>query len=198
MSERPFMQLYVSDFVGDTLQLSTEQIGAYFLMLIALWNAGGSLPAGEVELARISRMSVKKWRAVSPELLTFFTLDNEILSHARLSKELQKVEAKRLLRAAAGARGGIATALKNKRTPPAFAAAKHTARLQHLPEPYKKEGKIGLEVGDLVQLDRWAEEALFTACEAVMGTHIPDYQQVKSFPASIVAAAKKRLSATAK
>jgi hypothetical protein len=27
MSERPFMQLHVSDFVGDTLQLSTEQIG---------------------------------------------------------------------------------------------------------------------------------------------------------------------------
>ncbi|TPK71976.1 hypothetical protein FJ527_25925 [Mesorhizobium sp. B2-4-18] len=25
MSERPFMQLYVSDFVGDTLQLSTER-----------------------------------------------------------------------------------------------------------------------------------------------------------------------------
>jgi uncharacterized protein YdaU (DUF1376 family) len=39
VSERPFMQLYVSDFVGDTLMLSAEHVGAYLLLLIALWNA---------------------------------------------------------------------------------------------------------------------------------------------------------------
>ena len=67
MSERPFMQLYVSDFVGDTLLLSTEHIGAYLLLLIALWNADGVLPNEEAKLARVARLSVKRWRKRSEE-----------------------------------------------------------------------------------------------------------------------------------
>ena len=72
MSERPFMQLYVSDFIGDTLQLSTEQIGAYMLLLMAMWNAGGRLPDDDAKLARVARLSAKKWRVISADLLTFF------------------------------------------------------------------------------------------------------------------------------
>jgi hypothetical protein len=66
MSERPFMQLYVSDFIGDTLQLSTEQIGAYMLMLMAMWNAGGTLPDDDVKLSRVVRMPVKNGRRSAP------------------------------------------------------------------------------------------------------------------------------------
>lgn len=72
MSERPFMQLYVSDFVGDTLTLSTEHIGAYLLLLIALWNANGMLPSDERKLARVARLNLKRWRAVAIDLLPFF------------------------------------------------------------------------------------------------------------------------------
>lgn len=139
MSSRPFMQLYVSDFVGDTLQLSTEQIGAYLLLLIALWNANGSIPADEVKLARIARMTVKKWKTVSVEVMPFFEVEDNRLSHDRLTKELQKSERQSELRAAAGALGGAAKSLNGKRS----TLAKDVAMLQHasaLPKPYKKEG----------------------------------------------------------
>lgn len=114
MSERPFMQLYVSDFVGDTLYLSTEQVGAYLLLLMAMWNAGGSLPDDEGKLARVARMSVKKWRAVAPDLMAFFDVSGGAVRHNRLTKELQKSEGKSKSRASAGERGGRAKALKNK------------------------------------------------------------------------------------
>lgn len=195
MSERPFMQLYVSDFVGDTLLLSTEHIGAYLLLLIALWNADGVLPADDVKLARVARMTVKKWKSVSSEILHFFIVENGELTHNRLTKELHKSERQSELRAAAGSRGGAATALKNKGSRPAIARAKGAARPQHLPEPYKKEGNLDLKGGDetdgLVQLDRWADEALFHACEALMEITVPEYQQKKSFPAHIVIEARK-------
>lgn len=112
MSERPFMQLYVSDFVGDTLHLSTEQIGAYMLLLMAMWNAGGKLPADDQKLSRVVRMSVKKWRAISADLMAFFEGDHEHIWHNRLTKELQKSESKSQLRAAAGAKGAAAKTLK--------------------------------------------------------------------------------------
>lgn len=130
MSERPFMQLYVSDFVGDTLHLSTEQVGAYLLLLMAMWNAGGSLPNDEVKLARVARMSVKKWRAVAADLLAYFTVDGDAVRHNRLTKELQKSEGKSNSRASAGAKGGRAKALKDKNA----SVANVTDLPQHLPD----------------------------------------------------------------
>lgn len=140
MSERPFMQLYVSDFVGDTLLLSTEHIGAYLLLLIALWNADGSLPSDDVKLARVTRCTVKKWRRIAVDLLPFFEVKDGVLTHHRLTKELRKSEAQSTSRALAGSKGGTATALKYNKPEAAIAPA----GLQHArasPEPYRKEAR---------------------------------------------------------
>lgn len=139
MSERPFMQLYVSDFVGDTLQLSTEQIGAYMLMLMAMWNAGGTLPDDDVKLSRVVRMSLKKWRAISADLLTFFERAGGEISHKRLTKELRKSLVKSEARAAAGALGGAAKALKTRKS-----GLANDCRLpEHLPESRNQNKKAG-------------------------------------------------------
>lgn len=130
MSERPFMQLYVSDFIGDTLHLNTEQIGAYMLLLMAMWNAGGELPADDAKLARVVRMSLKKWRSIASDLLPFFEAGGGQIWHRRLTKELQKSDSKSQSRASAGAKGGAAKALKSNDAPVANA----TVLLQHLPE----------------------------------------------------------------
>lgn len=140
MSERPFMQLYVSDFIGDTLSLSTEQIGAYMLLLMAMWNAGGKLPADEAKLARVTRMSVKKWKAVADDLMHFFEVDGDTITHNRLTKELQKSESKSQSRAAAGAAGGNAKALKDKEA--YVANAKRSP--QHLPDTITREESSSL------------------------------------------------------
>lgn len=142
MSERPFMQLYVSDFIGDTLHLSTEQIGAYMLLLMAMWNAGGKLPNDDAKLARVVRMSVKKWNAIKDDLLAFFDVGAVEISHNRLTKELQKSERKSQSRADAGAKGGTAKALKDKEA----RVANAMPELQHLPDTrdhIEKEEPIG-------------------------------------------------------
>jgi uncharacterized protein YdaU (DUF1376 family) len=194
MSERPFMQLYVSDFVGDTLQLSTEHIGAYLLLLIALWNADGSLSSDEVKLARVTRLTVKKWRRVAVDLLPFFEVSDSILTHHRLTKELRKSEAQSNLRAIAGAKGGSANALKyNKAT-----VASVSAGLKHAgasPEPYKKEAQSALDPTERpVKLSRYLEPELFQACEALT-EKVPPYMPAKTWPGEIIAKAKAELAA---
>ncbi|QKD02675.1 YdaU family protein [Mesorhizobium loti] len=139
MSERPFMQLYVSDFVGDTLQLSTEQIGAYMLLLMAMWNAGGSLPDDDAKLARVARLPLKRWRTISTDLMTFFEREAGEIGHKRLTRELHKALVKSEARAAAGARGGAATALKTKTHVPANA----DGLPRHSPDSRNQKEKAG-------------------------------------------------------
>jgi len=124
MAKAPFMPLYTSDYLGDTGHLSTEEHGAYLLILMQMWNAGGALPADPSKLARVARCSTKKWLAMQDTVLAFFNIDGDQITSNRLTKERQKVEAKTEVRRSAGAKGGAAKALKTKERPVANAIAK--------------------------------------------------------------------------
>jgi uncharacterized protein YdaU (DUF1376 family) len=182
VSERPFMQLYVSDFIGDTLHLSTEQIGAYLMLLMAMWNAKGKLPDDDAKLARIVRLSVKKWRSISPELMAYFDHADGTVTHHRLTFELEKSERQSESRASAGSRGGTAT-------------ANQPAKPQHLPEPYRKNGANALVPTDGLVLSRTRadHEALWIACEEVMGEKVKDFLKSYAFPSEIIAKARETL-----
>ena len=185
MSERPFMQLYVSDFVGDTLHLSSEQVGVYLLLLMAMWNADGSLPDDDAKLARVARLSLKKWRAVRPELMEFFTVADGHVTHGRLTKELQKSERQSQSRSAAGAKGFAAKSLKYNK--PAQANAQ--AGLKHSPEPYRKDGaSLSDPTEELVRVDRRVYPEIFAACVSLTEP-VKDFIEHKSFPAEVYAKA---------
>lgn len=190
MSERPFMQLYVSDFIGDTLHLSSEQVGAYLLLLMAMWNADGKLPNDEAKLARVARLSLKKWRSVAPDLMPFFEQDKDHISHGRLTKELQKSERQSQSRSAAGAMGFAAKVLKSNNRPQANAQA----GLKHSPEPYRKKAGnsdlVGAQTDDLVDVNRNIDAQLFAACVALTSERVPGFIEHKAFPASVIAKAR--------
>lgn len=122
MSE-PYLPLYVGDYLKDTGHLSTEQHGAYFLLLMRIWSAGGSMPDDEARLARLAGVSVKKWRPIWAVLSEFFDMADGRITHRRITLELQKAEALRQKRAAAGARGGSRKPNEIKAAPEAIATA---------------------------------------------------------------------------
>jgi uncharacterized protein YdaU (DUF1376 family) len=137
MSETPFMPLWVSDFVGDTLDLDAKEIGAYMLILMTMWGRDGYLPNDEKKLQRVARCG-RDWPRVWASIRHYFREDGDRITQGRLLLELQKVAAKRIVNAQHGARGGRAKALKSKDQDLANA----TVSLQQPePEPYRKKDR---------------------------------------------------------
>jgi uncharacterized protein YdaU (DUF1376 family) len=131
VSAPPFMQMYWSDYFGDTRHLSCEQHGAYLQLLGSMWLAGGSLPMDPRKLAKITGCTAARWAKISDDVLAFFDCAEGALSHKRVGFELEKAREKSIKRAEAGSLGGAAKSLKAHAPKVAIA----TNLPKHLPEP---------------------------------------------------------------
>lgn len=72
MSAGVWMPLYVADYLADTGHLSTEEHGAYLLLIMHYWQHG-SLPDDDAKLARICRLSLKKFKSTRSHLEGLFS-----------------------------------------------------------------------------------------------------------------------------
>jgi len=114
VADTSFKQLYVGDYLSKTLHLTTEQHGAYLLLLMTMWRAGAKLPNDPAKLARIARVTPKRWAAIWAEISEFFIIEDGHISNDRLTKEHKKAVSISQERKTAGRKGGEAKALKNK------------------------------------------------------------------------------------
>lgn len=133
----PFMQLYVADYLGDTRHLTTEQHGAYLLLLMTMWRADGYLPNDAKKLARIAGCTPSRWSKIADDVMAFFDVDGDQIFNKRLMFELEKASEKSIKRAEAGTKGGHAKARKTLNAPVANASRlpKHSSE----PEPETEE-----------------------------------------------------------
>lgn len=85
-----WMPLYIGDYLSDTMHLTTEQHGAYLLLIMAYWKNGGALPASDTQLAAICRMPVDAWSNARAVLENFFDISEEgKWTSKRVEKEMQ-------------------------------------------------------------------------------------------------------------
>lgn len=81
-SKRP-CPLWVDAFQRDTQHLEADEVGAYLLILMAMWTREScDLPDDDTRLARVARVSTRLWRSrIGPVLRPFFhVLENRIIS----------------------------------------------------------------------------------------------------------------------
>jgi uncharacterized protein YdaU (DUF1376 family) len=121
MTGRPWMPLYIADYLADTVSLSTTEHGAYLLLIMEYWRAGG-LPADGARLARITRLSPKEWHAIRDTIASFFGPN---WTHKRIDAEMAKSSDITSKRSAAGRAG--AHAMHGKR----MANAQQSQRQTH-------------------------------------------------------------------
>lgn len=130
MTQIPAMMLWTDAYLGDTSHLTTTEHGAYLLILMAMWRAGGSLPNDELRLARTARLSLDKWRRVAPTIMGLLMVGDDVVSQKRLKLELEIASGRHEKHVTAGRTGGRAKALKNLNTQPSDATVPLAVRLE--------------------------------------------------------------------
>lgn len=82
-----WMPLYIGDYLADTARLTTEQHGAYLLLLMDYWRSG-RLPDNDQVLAQICKLSPDAWCNAKAMLEPFFSIEDGFWVHHRVEKEM--------------------------------------------------------------------------------------------------------------
>lgn len=92
-AKRP-LPVWIDAFLRDTQHLSPDEVGAYLLILMAMWSrAGCDFPDDDRRLARLCRVSPRLWKTrIGPALRPFFETAGGLLISKRLSVEAEQIE----------------------------------------------------------------------------------------------------------
>lgn len=86
LMKRPWMPLYIADYLADTAHLNTSEHGAYLLLIMFYWTKG-SLPESEEAIRRITRMTSRQWSQSRDAIRSLF---GDGWRHTRIDNELAK------------------------------------------------------------------------------------------------------------
>lgn len=138
MSPPPYMRLYWGNYHRQTPHLTRSQHGAYLMLLSALWNNGGRLPADDASLAKHALCTPSEWAAMKATILPFFDVRRGKISNRKLSEELANYKTIVGKRKSAGKRGSDVTNEKRKAS-----SAANAGRLPTKPEPEPESREEG-------------------------------------------------------
>lgn len=99
-----WMPFFVGDYLSATGRLTTEQHGAYLLILLDYWK-NGPPPNDDAVLAAIARLSPAAWRKAKPSLIGFFEIRDGLLIQKRVEKERDRATKVTAERSEAGKAG---------------------------------------------------------------------------------------------
>jgi uncharacterized protein YdaU (DUF1376 family) len=85
-----FMPWYIGDYLRDTTHLTTEQNGAYCMLLMGAWVREGKLPDDDEQLMGICKLTPEKWEKSKVVLQKFFKVVNGEWIQKRLMQEYQR------------------------------------------------------------------------------------------------------------
>jgi uncharacterized protein YdaU (DUF1376 family) len=102
----PWMKFFPKNFVADTVGLSTDEIGAYAMLICRAWDANGRLPFDTEYLSRITGSKPAIVQSLIKRLSPFRLLyeDDGFLRVQMVDRDLERVENVRSTRSNAGKR----------------------------------------------------------------------------------------------
>lgn len=109
MSQAPSMPMYWDAYLADTTHLTTEEHGAYLLLLGAMWRRNGSVPDDDRDNARILGLTPAKWRRIKArfiDTISGFRVEDGTITQEKLQKTWKNTQEKIGKNRENGAKGG--------------------------------------------------------------------------------------------
>jgi uncharacterized protein YdaU (DUF1376 family) len=164
---RAWMPLYIGDYLADTKHLTTEQHGAYLLLIMHYWQRGG-LPDDEEALACIAgfpncfedrrQIQYRRWRSICLAIASLF--QHPGWRHKRIDRELQRSAIIREKRQISGRIGGMRNGYKGPIARViSEAIAKQTVNQSHKKdkkEASEKKLSVSASLTETVRAKGWA------------------------------------------
>ena len=97
-----WMPLYWSDYFSDTTHFTTEEHGAYMLLIGTYWRRGAALPDDRQFLASAAKLTTRRFKSVEHTLTEKFVIVDKLWYHVRVEIELVK-SCERIAKASASA-----------------------------------------------------------------------------------------------
>lgn len=119
-----WMPLVIGDYLKDTARLTTEQHGAYMLLIMNYWVEGPPKDDDD-DLASITKMDAKKWQKNREKLARFFVIENGVWRQKRIDAELARWTEKKAKYVERASAGGRAKAAKSSASSTPQAPRKH-------------------------------------------------------------------------
>jgi len=95
------------------MRLTTEQHGAYLLLLMDYWT-NGPPPDDDAVLAAITKVALKRWPPMRATMLRYFHIQDGVWRQDRADRELERWAEKKRAFAERAAAGGRAKAAKSR------------------------------------------------------------------------------------
>ena len=156
MSKAPSMPMYWDAYISDTTHLTTEEHGAYLLLLAAMWRRNGSVPDDDKDNARILGLTVGKWRKIKARLSEFLIFNDGCITQKKLQKTWENTQEKIEKNRINGAKGGRPKGNKNNDMTKAngFNSLNPNESIpEPEPEPVKKDTNVSQKDGLFDEVD---------------------------------------------
>ena len=137
------MPIYIGDYLAATSRLTTQQHGAYLLLMMDYWKSGPPPDNPEV-LAQITRMTIDARSIAQASIKHYFNVVDGYWRHGRIDEELAKADKNRET-AQSRAAAGAAARWRDKKNAPSNAPSNAQAMLDSCsspsPSPLNKKNK---------------------------------------------------------
>jgi uncharacterized protein YdaU (DUF1376 family) len=125
----PWFALNVGEYLKDTMRLTRDAHGAYFLLILDYYGTAKPCPDDDFILAALTKSTEAEWKQIRKMLAPFFDIREGYWYHRRIERELREACAKHAL------------AKENARTAAlamhAARRAKHPDQAETSPKPHK-------------------------------------------------------------